>query len=1343
MWIGDIHFPAMLPEVTAPKIMKPPFLLLPLTLLACGTTIADTTGRAGFKTLQLSDEFHSERAALGDLNNDGKPDIAYGPFWFAGPDFSKRNLLYKPVPFAIRTYSNNFFSYIDDLDGDGWNDVLVMGFPGRRNGTYWLKNPGAGNAGTPWERFDVFDGVENESPVWADVTGDGKPEILCSLGGRFGFVAPADRANPDKPWQFTPITPPNSTGGKFTHGLGFGDVNGDGRTDLLEKSAWWEQPGSDGSWTRHAFPFAPAKGGAQMFAYDFDGDGDQDVLTSLDAHAYGLVWFEQQPGADGKISFQRHLIMGRDPAESAGGVVFSQLHGIALTDIDGDGIKDIVTGKRYFAHGGKDPGGNDPAVLYWFRTIREKGGKVRFVPRRIHANSGVGVDVTVGDADGDGRTDVVIGNKKGAFVHLQGNALAQPPAVTKTPDPGAPRGVILEGEGIRADLRGSGSVRPQNVAAIGPQWSGGEQLWWIDGKPGDSIQFPVNVPEGANYRLAVALTKAKDYGIVQFTLDGKELGKAIDLYNPDVLHTGEIVLVEKVAPGRRMLGINITGANPKAVKRHMFGLDYVAVRPEGEAAPKPPARKKPAAQAGKRLKAGNAQDANPLSAEEQRLMFKLPEGFEIELVADETSGVPKPVSLAFDGAGRLWTQTAIAYPNDKNSEIWKTPGKDRILVIDEPHLPRRHTPRVFASGMVMPMGVLPWGTGAYVAQGPEILYLGDSDGDGRADERKVLIRGFGVQDTHTLPHQLVRVPGGRVGFSQGVLSTGSVTDAGGQRVPFDRSLIATFEPDGTDLRVIGTGMNNIWAWAQDRLGRVFIHEANDRGFSLAEFEPDSSYPSFFVTKMHPAAPLHPQTAPGLGLGGTGFSGIAIADFRSGSFPAPWQDRYFVANPILGQIHSVTGVQGEDGVWAFQKQADLLTCDDPMFRPVAVAFGPDGCLYIADWYNRIISHNEVSRDHPARDKSRGRIWRIRHTSAARIPAGGITDFTTTPSPDLVAALSSDNTWAMRAAWHEIADRNAKELIPDLSKLASSPSTRADVRIIAIWALEELGHFDADLWGILLSDPQPYLRREAVRALHALGVPVSQASPLLTKYLGTETSWTVRYATLRYLRLADGIPSVGDRAMISAWNQGASTAAEGKNLTLDGSYQRAFQDFLAKMAVGKTKLPVFRQSKWDGTIAEHPAAADHAAVASRVKEITAKLPGANPTNGATLARGLCLTCHSIGDQGVGFAPPLDGSEARDLEGLITAIVAPNQAIEEVFRAYQIKTKDGETLEGFKAEETAEAITIKVMGGAKLSVPLAKVTKAGYVDGKSVMPDVTAGLTPDQVADIVAYLRDQGAG
>jgi hypothetical protein len=393
-----------------------------------------------FKKIRLHDQFWSEGANFGDLNNDGKNDLIAGPWWWEGPDFKKRHEYYPATTtFKLKlgpmtsvsvpgfegtlgnqnTYSDNFFAWAYDFNKDGWNDILIIGFPGKD--TSWFENP-KGKDGH-WVRHKIFDQTDNESPTFIDLTGDGKPELVCITKGRYGYATP-DWNDPAKPWTFHPISP-NKGYGNFTHGMGVGDVNGDGRLDLLEKDGWWEQPaslapstgsGADPEWTFHPQFFGV--GGAQMYAYDINGDGLNDVVTGLSAHAFGLAWYEQSREG-GQIKFREHIIMNKEPGENKYGLKFSELHAIDLVDMDGDGLKDIVTGKRFWSHGRTgDPDRNTAAVLYWFKLVRNPDKTVDFVPYLIDNDSGVGTQVIAADINGDGLPDIVVGNKKGVFVHL-------------------------------------------------------------------------------------------------------------------------------------------------------------------------------------------------------------------------------------------------------------------------------------------------------------------------------------------------------------------------------------------------------------------------------------------------------------------------------------------------------------------------------------------------------------------------------------------------------------------------------------------------------------------------------------------------------------------------------------------------------------------------------------------------------------------------------------------------------------------------------------------------------------------------------------------------------------
>ena len=390
-------------------------------LLLCALTLGASVTRAAgaeralphFQKQVLTDQYYCDGITAADINRDGKMDVVAGPFWYEGPGFTSKQEFYPAKPFPTEpSPTDSMFSYVHDFNSDGWPDILVLGRV-HLHQAFWYENP-QGKPGL-WNKHFVFDRIKGESPPFQDVDGDGRPELVAHDGTRWGLIQP-DRKNPTNEWRFKPI----SAFGKFEqfyHGTGIGDVNGDGRLDLLLDEAWHEQPTDrNAEWLRHEFKFGE-KGGAQMFALDVDGDGDNDIISAIDAHGWGLAWFEHVK-KDGMVTFQKHMIMGSRDEEAKYGVAFSQPHALTLADLDGDGLQDIVVGKRRWAHGPK--GDIEPMaepVVYWFQLARE-GGTARFIPHLIDRESGVGVQVKAADVNGDGLQDVLTVSKLGTFVFI-------------------------------------------------------------------------------------------------------------------------------------------------------------------------------------------------------------------------------------------------------------------------------------------------------------------------------------------------------------------------------------------------------------------------------------------------------------------------------------------------------------------------------------------------------------------------------------------------------------------------------------------------------------------------------------------------------------------------------------------------------------------------------------------------------------------------------------------------------------------------------------------------------------------------------------------------------------
>lgn len=385
-------------------------------ILALGAPVA--AGEITWERVKLDERFRSEGVTVADVNKDGRNDVIVGDLWYEAPNWTIHEIRTPGDYVAGVGYSNNFCNYAWDVNGDGWDDLIYVGFPGAE--FHWYENPQ--NKPGHWKQHLIWHSICNESPDFADVTGDGRPEIVLGSQpeAQLGYLPLPEPGRSAAKWEFHAISEPgdpakNGTH-RFYHGLGYGDVNRDGRTDVIIPHGWWEGPASDhkGTWTFH--PLNLARPGeeatlkaADIHVDDLDLDGDNDLIASS-PHAYGVWWFENIGGNE-KPNYR-----GRTIDES-----YSQTHAIEFVDVNGDGTRDIVTGKRFYAHNGNDPGGKEPVVMYWYEIQRKSGTPPKFIPHEIKAgrDTGIGTQFTAQDFDGDGLIDIVLSNKKGVNVLLQ------------------------------------------------------------------------------------------------------------------------------------------------------------------------------------------------------------------------------------------------------------------------------------------------------------------------------------------------------------------------------------------------------------------------------------------------------------------------------------------------------------------------------------------------------------------------------------------------------------------------------------------------------------------------------------------------------------------------------------------------------------------------------------------------------------------------------------------------------------------------------------------------------------------------------------------------------------
>lgn len=518
-----------------------------------------------------------------------------------------------------------------------------------------------------------------------------------------------------------------------------------------------------------------------------------------------------------------------------------------------------------------------------------------------------------------------------------------------------------------------------------------------------------------------------------------------------------------------------------------------------------------------------------LTPQQQRKKFHLPPGFAIQLVASEPA-IGQPMNLNFDAAGRLWVTSSFEYPfpargegvqkrNPRFPGVGDHPPRDRLTVFAGIGRDGRARTRTdFATGLNIPIGNVPIPHGALVYSIPGIYRCLDTDGDGKADTRTMLYGRFGNLDTHGMSNSYTRWIDGWIYGCHGFSNTSRIRDASGRVTVMRSGNTYRFKQDGSRFEQFTWGQTNPFGLTFDPLGNLFSADCHSK--PLYQLLRGASYPGIAASHRDDGLPFGP-TMISHNHGSTGICGPAY--YAAEQFPPGYRNGLFLCNPVTGRVHH-DRVKVVGSTILADTQPDFIRCDDPWFRPVDAQVGPDGALYIADFYNAIIGHYEVPLKHPKRDRTHGRIWRVIYTGTKDkpVPPPRMPDLTKLSLKQLVAKLADANLVVRTLATNEIVDRHARAWFPltevwDALHDSRSPEQRAH----CLWVLERLHVLDAKTVRRLAADPHRLVRVHLMKALAERKSWDDETDALVLKAINDRDAFVQRAAAdalARHLRAA---------------------------------------------------------------------------------------------------------------------------------------------------------------------------------------------------------------------------------